>query len=88
MEPLPTGVNYRATRIWVLLDQLFTADTLREAHIESQRLRGELPLDDAETSSYGVTTTEPLLRPAARDQWTRHPARCADRGADGPRRRH
>ena len=50
-EPLPTGVNYRATRIWVLLDQLFTADTLREAHIESQRLRGELPLDDAETSS-------------------------------------
>jgi hypothetical protein len=43
MAPLPAGRNYRATRLWVLLDQLFTAATLEEAHIASQRLRGEAP---------------------------------------------
>jgi hypothetical protein len=45
MAPLPTGRNYRASRIWVLLDQLFTADTLQAAHIGSQRLRGEIPAE-------------------------------------------
>lgn len=42
MDPLPTGINYRANRIWVLLDQLFTARTLQEAYLSSQRLRGEV----------------------------------------------
>ena len=45
MEPLPTGINYRAARVWVLLDQLFTAPTLQAALRESQQLRGELPPD-------------------------------------------
>lgn len=45
MNPLPTGVNYRASRIWVLLDLLFTADTLQKAHHATRRLRGELSPD-------------------------------------------
>lgn len=49
MEPLPSGHNYRATRLWVLLDQLFTAETLKEALRESQRLRGEIPADPPTT---------------------------------------
>ncbi len=51
MDPLPTGVNYRATRIGVLLDQMFTADTPQEAHRASQRLRGELGADTHSTDS-------------------------------------
>ena len=31
LEPIPTGAPYRANRLWVLLDQLQTADTLAEA---------------------------------------------------------
>ena len=50
MEPLPTGINYRANRVWVLLDQLFTAPTLQAALRESQLLRGELPSDEPTTS--------------------------------------
>lgn len=30
-DPIPTGHNYRARRLWVLLDQLQTAPTLTEA---------------------------------------------------------
>lgn len=30
-EPLPSGTNYRASRFWVLLDQLLTNDTLKDA---------------------------------------------------------
>ena len=45
MEPLPTGMNYRAARLWVLLDQLFTAPTLQAALRGSQQLRGDLPSD-------------------------------------------
>ena len=51
MEPLPTGKNYRAGRMWVLLDQLFTAPTLQEALRGSQQLRGELPLDEPPTTT-------------------------------------
>ena len=50
MEPLPTGINYRANRVWVLLDQLFTAPTLQAALRESQLLRGELLPDEPTTS--------------------------------------
>jgi hypothetical protein len=50
MEPLPTGINYRASRVWVLLDQLFTAPTLQAALRESQLLRGELLPDEPTTS--------------------------------------
>lgn len=32
LEPIPNGASYRAIRLWVLLDQLQTADTLAEAH--------------------------------------------------------
>jgi hypothetical protein len=31
LEPIPTGRNYRAARLWVLLDQLQTAPTLTDA---------------------------------------------------------
>lgn len=37
-DPLPTGRTYRASRMWVLLDQLFTCATLAEAKAESDRL--------------------------------------------------
>lgn len=46
MEPLPAGRNFRATRVWVLLDQLFTEPTLVAALRASQRLRGEPVSDD------------------------------------------
>ncbi|MGO9583559.1 MAG: hypothetical protein ACLP36_12185 [Acidimicrobiales bacterium] len=39
MTPLPTGRSYRASHVWVLLDQLFTCSTLAEAVIETDRLR-------------------------------------------------
>ena len=32
LEPIQNGTQYRAIRLWVLLDQLQTADTLAEAH--------------------------------------------------------
>ncbi len=51
MDPLPTGVNYRAARLWVLLDQLFTAPTLQAALHGSQQLRGELPSDEPPTAN-------------------------------------
>jgi hypothetical protein len=53
MDPFPTGVNYRANRIWVLLDQLFTARTLQEAYLSSQELRGEV---STQTASAGEPT--------------------------------
>lgn len=46
MGRLPTGVNYRAARLWVLLDQLLTAPTLQAALRGSQQLRGELPSEE------------------------------------------
>ena len=37
-EAIPTGAQYRANRIWVLLDQLQTADRLAEAYKRSREL--------------------------------------------------
>ncbi|KRF11031.1 hypothetical protein ASH02_19535 [Nocardioides sp. Soil796] len=47
MDPLPTGINYRANRLWVLLDQLYTAPTLQAAQRESQVLRGDAVADES-----------------------------------------
>ncbi|MBS9535886.1 hypothetical protein KIH27_20075 [Mycobacterium sp. M1] len=38
-EPIPNGAPYRANRLWVLLDQLQTADTLKAAHDATRALR-------------------------------------------------
>ena len=38
-EPIPNGAPYRANRLWVLLDQLQTAGTLKAAHDASRALR-------------------------------------------------
>jgi hypothetical protein len=38
LEPIPTGAPYRANRMWVLLDQLQTADTLAEAYKRSREM--------------------------------------------------
>jgi hypothetical protein len=38
-DPLPTGRSYRASRMWVLLDQLFTAASLEEALLGTDTLR-------------------------------------------------
>lgn len=38
LEPIPTGAPYRANRLWVLLDQLRTADTLADAVKSSRKL--------------------------------------------------
>ncbi|PRC41770.1 hypothetical protein C6A85_000000113940 [Mycobacterium sp. ITM-2017-0098] len=38
LEPIPTGAPYRANRMWVLLDQLQTADTFAEAVERSREL--------------------------------------------------
>jgi hypothetical protein len=37
-EPIKNGAQYRAIRLWVLLDQLQTADTLAEAHKRTREL--------------------------------------------------
>lgn len=39
-EPIPTGRTYRASRMWVLLDQLFSCPTLAEALKETDKLKG------------------------------------------------
>ena len=41
MEAVPTGRSYRATRMWVLLDQLFTTSTLAEALEATERLSSQ-----------------------------------------------
>ena len=38
--PLPSGTNYRASRLWVLLDQLLTSPTLKEALAGTRVLTG------------------------------------------------
>ncbi|GFG50788.1 hypothetical protein CQY20_24935 [Mycolicibacterium agri] len=38
LEPIPNGAPYRAARLWVLLDQLQTADTLADAHEWTRQL--------------------------------------------------
>jgi hypothetical protein len=39
-EPIPSGASYRASRLWVLLDQLQTAPTLAAALASSKSLAG------------------------------------------------
>lgn len=39
-SPLPSGTNYRASRLWVLLDQLLTSPTLKEALVGTRALTG------------------------------------------------
>jgi hypothetical protein len=41
MEPIPSGTTYRAARLWVLLDQLQTAPTLKDAVEVSRTLNGQ-----------------------------------------------
>jgi hypothetical protein len=41
LEPIPSGTTYRAARLWVLLDQLQTAPTLKDA-IERSRALNDL----------------------------------------------
>lgn len=38
VDPIKNGASYRAIRLWVLLDQLQTADTLAEAHKRTREL--------------------------------------------------
>lgn len=38
--PLPCGTSYRAARFWVLVDQILTAPTLKDAREASQELTG------------------------------------------------
>jgi hypothetical protein len=38
LEPIANGAQYRAIRLWVLLDQLQTANTLAEAHKRTREL--------------------------------------------------
>jgi len=40
LEPIPNGAPYRATRLWVLLDQLQTAPSLAEAISRTKALNG------------------------------------------------
>lgn len=37
-EPIPNGASYRASRLWVLLDQLQSSPTLADALAGSKRL--------------------------------------------------
>jgi hypothetical protein len=37
--PIPNGAAYRASHLWVLLDQLQTARTLADALVQSKKLR-------------------------------------------------
>lgn len=36
--PIPSGINYRANRVWVLLDQLLLGPTLKESLAGTDRL--------------------------------------------------
>ncbi|MGP8064510.1 MAG: hypothetical protein ACLP5O_18440 [Acidimicrobiales bacterium] len=38
--PLPAGANYRASRLWVLVDQLLVSETLKDAIATSKALTG------------------------------------------------
>lgn len=38
--PVPSGTNYRAARLWVLIDQLLICDTLKDAVEQSHRITG------------------------------------------------
>lgn len=38
VEPVPSDQNYRANPMWVLLDRLFTCDTLAEAMANTGKL--------------------------------------------------
>lgn len=38
--PVPAGTNYRAARLWVLVDQLLTSDTLKDALAATRALTG------------------------------------------------
>jgi hypothetical protein len=60
LEPIPNGAPYRAARLWVLLDQLQTADTLKAA------LAGTRALKDALTSVPGETGQTRQRRRSAR----------------------
>ena len=40
LDPIPNGAQYRASRLWVLLDQLQTAPMLAEARKGTQKLQG------------------------------------------------
>jgi hypothetical protein len=46
-EPIPNGAPYRANRLWVLLDQLQTAKTLKAAHDNSRALKDGLPISES-----------------------------------------
>lgn len=37
-EPIPNGAQYRASRLWILLDQLQTSPTLAQALAQSKAL--------------------------------------------------
>lgn len=39
-EPIPSGATYRASRMWVLLDQLQSAPTLHQAMAGTKLLNG------------------------------------------------
>jgi hypothetical protein len=41
MEPIPSGTIYLSARLWVLLDQLQTAPTLKDAIEASRTLNGQ-----------------------------------------------
>jgi hypothetical protein len=38
--PVPSGANYRAARLWVLIDQLLVCSTLKDAVEQSRRIGG------------------------------------------------
>jgi hypothetical protein len=38
--PVPSGANYRAARLWVLIDQLLVCSTLKDAVEQSHRITG------------------------------------------------
>ncbi len=42
---IPAGTNYRAARVWVLVDQLLTAPNLKAAIASSKALAGGAPAD-------------------------------------------
>lgn len=41
LEPVPSGTTYRAGRMWVLLDQLQTAPTLKDALAGTRALEAD-----------------------------------------------
>jgi hypothetical protein len=47
--PIPSGANYRAARVWVLVDQLLTSATLKDAIASSKDLTGRVPAEHEET---------------------------------------